>query len=140
MKRLTTRVERELETAVNEAVEMLEKEGIDYRLVGTSALRLMGFDVPWGGDVDILCDRSPEGATLGYDPTNPQKTRLPSGGKADFIDAQDKGREEFWSNPPRVLPVGNRFVLSSDLTDVLGLKAWVGRPKDREFFDTFVAD
>jgi hypothetical protein len=42
---------------------MLDAESIEYRLVGTAALRLLGYDVPWGGDVDFLCRQAPEGAS-----------------------------------------------------------------------------
>jgi predicted nucleotidyltransferase len=154
MRRREGALDENLATAVREAVEMLECEGIDYRLVGTAALQLLGFDTPVGEDVDLLCTEAPEGAEHGYSleeqaagAPEPQKTALPSGGKADFIDNQDEGYKAFWTPPedvvivPLTRPGEARafYVKVAGLSDVLGLKAWARRPKDRAFFDTFVA-
>lgn len=120
---------------VLEAMRMIERGR--FVLVGTAALRLRGHDVA-ASDLDFLCEHAPGGLEdgTGSGGSTVREVVLPqlrgfvshSRVKVDFIYA-DRPRRPFLTRFPDVIlgvPVASE-------EDVIGLKAWANRDKDRWF-------
>lgn len=127
--------------AAVQAAALCEKQGIKCVLVGTAALAVHGVYELHGEDVDFMVDKIPAHERLEVLVADPEysgddKWRdgavadLWLGNKVNFIRNDDEGGEKFFTAVPGVV----QGVPVADLKDVLGLKMWADRPKDKDFF------
>lgn len=123
-------------STAQQAAEFLRERGVVGVLVGTAALKMYGYAVE-APDLDFLVDGPIPLLALGVvenvadaDGTYAYPDVLFDGMKAQFIATRDRGHGEFF-HPERAVEING--VLVAAVKDVIGLKRWRGRDKDREF-------
>ncbi len=110
--------------AVRNAYKYAEKQGMMPVLVGTAALALLGYAVE-PPDFDFLTNEPGREKDYG----GPPGPRF-DGCLAQYIRVGDPGPAEFY-HPERANMVDGVRVAA--LQDIIGLKRWRNRDKDREF-------
>lgn len=110
------------------AYDILRNQGIRGTLVGTAALQLRGYRV-FAPDLDFLCERKPEGIDDSYGAAIAEPFKLDNV-KVDFIGKPDIGQRQFF-HPERAEVIAGIPVAAVE--DIIGLKRWADREKDRQF-------